>query len=59
VSVAVKQIASQVARAGLDGLLGITEAQGANASGDTQKKLDVVAVRRVPVASCVCLARPG
>jgi fructose-1,6-bisphosphatase len=42
-SLAVKQIASKVARAGLEGLFGVAEQQGGG-SGDTQKKLDVVAV---------------
>jgi fructose-1,6-bisphosphatase len=41
--VAVKQIAGKVSRAGLEGLFGIAEQQGGG-SGDTQKKLDVVAV---------------
>lgn len=42
VATGVKAIASRVARAGLEGLYGATA--GSNASGDTQKKLDVVAV---------------
>jgi fructose-1,6-bisphosphatase len=42
-SVAVKQIAAKVARAGLEGLYGVAEQQGGG-SGDTKKKLDVVAV---------------
>ena len=42
-AVAVKQIAGKVSRAGLEGLYGIAEQQGGG-SGDTQKKLDVVAV---------------
>lgn len=44
ISLAVKQISSKVARAGLEGLYGTAEQQGGG-SGDTQKKLDVVAVR--------------
>ncbi|WIA42003.1 hypothetical protein OEZ86_009300 [Tetradesmus obliquus] len=42
VAVAVKQIAGKVSRAGLEGLFGVAEQQGGG-SGDTQKKLDVVA----------------
>lgn len=44
IAVAVKQIAGKVSRAGLEGLFGVAEQQGGG-SGDTQKKLDVVAVR--------------
>jgi fructose-1,6-bisphosphatase len=44
IAVATKQIAGKVSRAGLEGLFGVAEQQGAG-SGDTQKKLDVVAVR--------------
>jgi hypothetical protein len=44
ISLAVKQIAAKVARAGLEGLYGVA-AQQRGGSGDTQKKLDVVAVR--------------
>lgn len=42
-SLAVRQIAAKVARAGLEGLYGVAEKQGGG-SGDTQKKLDVIAV---------------
>lgn len=38
-----RQISAKVARAGLEGLYGVAEQQGGG-SGDTQKKLDVVAV---------------
>lgn len=41
-SLGVRQIAAKVARAGLEGLYGVAEQQGGG-SGDTQKKLDVVA----------------
>jgi fructose-1,6-bisphosphatase len=49
-SLAVKQISAKVARAGLEGLYGVAEQQGGG-SGDTQKKLDVVAVSTVHVAA--------
>lgn len=42
-SLAVRQIAAKVARAGLEGLYGVAEQQG-DGSGDTQKKLDIIAV---------------
>ena len=45
VATACKAIAGRIARAGLEGLYGAADAGGANASGDAQKKLDVVAVR--------------
>lgn len=51
VAVAVKQIAGKVSRAGLEGLFGVAEQQGGG-SGDTQKKLDVVAVSRQMKQEC-------
>lgn len=59
---AVKQVAGKVARAGLEGLFGVAEQQGGG-SGDTQKKLDVLAVRarkrRVTPATGACCLSAG
>jgi fructose-1,6-bisphosphatase len=49
IAVAVKQIAGKVSRAGLEGLFGVAEQQGGG-SGDTQKKLDVIAVSMQEIA---------
>jgi hypothetical protein len=56
-SLAVRQIAAKVARAGLEGLYGVAEQQGGG-SGDTQKKLDVVAVSISARAGSVSLTLP-
>jgi fructose-1,6-bisphosphatase len=46
----IKLIAGKVARAGLEGLMGVAANQTGAGSGDVQKKLDVVAVRHM--AAC-------